>query len=439
MDADRFDALSRSLSAARSRRSALSALLGTLLGTTLLRSAAEDLAAVPKKKGKDHVRRSHGRGETGHDRDADKDPAKQWQSRKRGRQPNADDKSTGEPAQNSALLESKPVSSAACRRHGKPCEKGRQCCSRTCSRRNRCVCPSGTTKCGTKNCCETGQQGCVNGSCTSCVPGATNACYTGPTGTEGTGVCKGGTSTCGNDGTVGPCEGEVTPSSDVCDGLDNDCDGVTDMPDSCGGDKICRQGNCVCPDDRPDECSNQCVDTETDSANCGFCGEECSAANATTECINGNCTLTACDPGFADCNGNVANGCETDTRNDNVNCGGCGIPCLGEKTCQSGQCRCPVGTADCNGDNVCETGLGTSDNCADCNDFCAAPKVCRDSQCQCPLGEKPCGGGCINETSCCSAVECPQPANATATCFFGACGFVCNEGYTKCGDACCDS
>jgi hypothetical protein len=437
MDAYRFDALSRSLSAAQSRRSALGALLGTLLGTAL-REPAEVLAAAPKKKAKDHIRRGHGRSETGHDRDAVNDSAKRQKGGQLGRQSNADDRATGEPTQDAVRLESNQVSSAACRRHGKPCERGRQCCSKTCSRRNKCICPSGITKCGNKNCCENGQ-GCVNGSCSECVPGATEDCYTGPDGTVGVGVCASGTRTCRNDGTWESCEGEVTPSNDVCDGLDNDCDGVTDMPDSCGGDKICRQGNCVCPDDRPDECNNQCVDTETDSAHCGICGEECSAANATTECIDGNCTLIACDPGFADCNGNVANGCETDTQNDNANCGGCGIPCLGEKTCQSGHCRCPAGMADCNGDNVCETALGTSDNCAACNDFCAAPKVCRDSQCQCPLGEKPCGAGCINEASCCSAVECPQRANATATCFFGVCDFICNEGYTKCSDACCPS
>ncbi len=52
-------------------------------------------------------------------------------------------------------------------------------------------------------------------------------CYTGPSGTEGVGVCHGGTQTCAG-GVFGPCEGEVLPSPEVCDGLDDDCNGIVD-------------------------------------------------------------------------------------------------------------------------------------------------------------------------------------------------------------------
>lgn len=49
-------------------------------------------------------------------------------------------------------------------------------------------------------------------------------CYSGAKGTENVGVCKGGTQTC-TAGKWSACAGEVVPSTEVCDGLDNDCDG----------------------------------------------------------------------------------------------------------------------------------------------------------------------------------------------------------------------
>jgi hypothetical protein len=66
-----------------------------------------------------------------------------------------------------------------------------------------------------------GGAGCV------CLPGSTAACYDGPAGTQGVGVCKGGTKTCNAQGTAyGACAGEVLPSAEVCAGtLDENCNG----------------------------------------------------------------------------------------------------------------------------------------------------------------------------------------------------------------------
>lgn len=75
--------------------------------------------------------------------------------------------------------------------------------------------------------------------CTECDPGQTQPCYTGPAGTIDIGICHGGTSTCGNDGTWGPCVGEQTPEAEVCDGVDNNCNGAVDDGFNVGGGCLC--------------------------------------------------------------------------------------------------------------------------------------------------------------------------------------------------------
>lgn len=62
-----------------------------------------------------------------------------------------------------------------------------------------------------------------------CTPGVTESCYEGPAGTEGQGLCKGGTHTCDAMGAgFGPCVGQVLPAQEDCaTGLvDEDCDGA---------------------------------------------------------------------------------------------------------------------------------------------------------------------------------------------------------------------
>ena len=63
--------------------------------------------------------------------------------------------------------------------------------------------------------------------CPDCFPGETQPCYTGPPETRITGECADGIQNC-IDGEWGPCVGEVLPTAEVCDGHDNDCNGVID-------------------------------------------------------------------------------------------------------------------------------------------------------------------------------------------------------------------
>ena len=69
--------------------------------------------------------------------------------------------------------------------------------------------------------------GAVDETC-ECIAGNERACYGGSEATRGVGPCADGTQVCGDDGTWGPCEGDQQPEDESCDGLDNDCDGTVD-------------------------------------------------------------------------------------------------------------------------------------------------------------------------------------------------------------------
>jgi Notch-like protein len=108
---------------------------------------------------------------------------------------------------------------------------------------------------GSDNDCN-GQPDDVAGGC-GCVPGSVQDCYAGPAGTAGVGICRGGTQTCAPDGSgYGACEGMVLPLVEVCDGVDNDCngradDGIPGLGDGCAvGEGAClRQGVLFCNGD----------------------------------------------------------------------------------------------------------------------------------------------------------------------------------------------
>jgi len=151
---------------------------------------------------------------------------------------------------------------------------------------------------------------CLNGMCTF-VPDDSNLPTCGECSIAG---CSGGMPFCAPKPVGTPC------SNGVCDGV----------------------GNCGCPAGTTD-CNGVCVDTNSNVANCGGCGVVCTAPNAVPGCVNGQCVITACFAGFANCDGNPANGCETNVLTDVRNCGGCGHVCtcvMGAPVCAQGVCTC---------------------------------------------------------------------------------------------------
>jgi len=108
-----------------------------------------------------------------------------------------------------------------------------------------------------------------------CVPDEQRPCGTDIT----TGVCTPGTQTCEPDGTWGDCEGEVGPSTEICDGLDNDCDGEIDESDDdvgnlCEPGYECVDGNCneVAPWEPPEEDDPSPAADGDPSGGCGCAG-----------------------------------------------------------------------------------------------------------------------------------------------------------------------
>src|SRR5262249_54029461 len=76
-------------------------------------------------------------------------------------------------------------------------------------------------------------------------------------------------------------------------------------------------------------CSSQCVEPTTDTTNCGSCGNVCTPKNVGAPvCMSGSCGYDKCAMGFGDCDGDTANGCETDIVGDLKNCGSCRNACM---------------------------------------------------------------------------------------------------------------
>jgi hypothetical protein len=256
----------------------------------------------------------------------------------------------------------------------------------------------------------------------------------------------------------------VTPTTETCDGKDNDCDGETDEEEAhaeCSQNNAigrCTLGQCSfdhCVQgfgDCDQDFSNGCERALNTPDNCGACDYVCGPLDRarSVTCVDGVCTAEACELGYGDCDGDPANGCET--RVDDLdNCGACGVSCDLDN-CAGGVCTavpCEAGMADCDRDpdNGCETSLRTTMDCVVCGKACYfsnATASCESGECEfvsCRPGWGDCNDdrsdGCetaLNTMANCGACgrEC-DPEAGEQSCVGGKCtGEVCEAGYGDC-------
>ncbi len=331
---------------------------------------------------------------------------------------------------------------------------------------NACSTANGTAGCAAGACtvaCNPGWGNCDGNVANGCETDLnTNAAQCGACGracasTNGTATCAAGMCgiTCGAG--FRDCDGMVANGCEAAVATDPmNCGACARL---CPSGQSCVAGVCTAVCAAPNMmCASGCVDTASDVANCGMCGRACPAvANAAPRCLASACGLGACNTGFGNCDANAANGCEANTNNDINNCGSCGHRCLfanGAAVCTNGACAlgaCAAGWANCDGNpaNGCEANLQTDvANCGACSSACApangsgacAAGVCTVARCN--AGFSNCDGltpnGCEINTAAdilnCGAcgTQCRAGLGGSNNCVSGACTPACTATFANC-------
>jgi hypothetical protein len=102
--------------------------------------------------------------------------------------------------------------------------------------------------------------------CDSAASPEPEICYGGPAGTIGIGACRAGLHSCEVSGQWGPCQGQVLPTDEICDEVDEDCDGEIDD----GVKSACGDCNFECEEDCLGEgCDAFDLDSATSLVPCG--------------------------------------------------------------------------------------------------------------------------------------------------------------------------
>jgi hypothetical protein len=309
------------------------------------------------------------------------------------------------------------------------------------------VCDTATRRCvqcvPTRDACPTGQYcGTDNRCATGCRDDQACAASVTDAGVDDAGVARGGRCNPQTRACVDCLSNEHCPLGQLCMG--SQCVPGCDTQRGCAEGRAC--------------CGGGCIDVQTSPIHCGACGTVCATVNGTPACVAGRCGVGRCNAPFGDCDGDGANGCETNTQSTPAHCGACGMACPavtnGTAACSAGRCvvgQCTQGFADCDGDasNGCETNLNTTlSDCGRCGNACnveGGSAVCAAGVCQrsaCNMGRGDCDGntanGCETELDsdprncrvCGNACNVP---NATAACIGGGCAVgTCNTGFGNC-------
>jgi hypothetical protein len=322
------------------------------------------------------------------------------------------------------------------------------------------------------------QNGCESGFA-DCDGASANGCETSLHTLQTCGACG---KTCAIAGSEATCDTGKCAFVGCAKGFDDcghGCQSLADDKANCGkcgsacpaSAKMCSGGRCTsltCPDKKADcdgNASNACEADLTAAKTCGSCDVSCGPyAHATAGCKDGRCAVASCDKGFADCDGQLKNGCET-ALDQTKTCGACDTDCgalphvvsaaCGASGCE--QLKCEDGFGDCDGNaaNGCEQPLKTTVHCGKCNQACApdhATGACDTGSCAistCADGFDDCNhmvaDGCeaaLTGNDNCGA--CGNACMAGTSCSNGGCkcgsgGSGCADGTECCSGACVDT
>lgn len=329
---------------------------------------------------------------------------------------------------------------------GASCRANRDCDSKVCTDDGTCAAPTCDDRVfngdetdvdcgGSCSPCTPGRRCKENQDCVGEVCGLDRRCAV---------VCVEGRADCDLN-TENGCEVNLKTDPDNCGKCGHECALAHAVPDCSGGECViasCSDGYLDCNGDPEDGCE---INGNTDINNCGACGNVCPALRGSARCVKGECAIN-CEPGFANCDGDLSNGCEKSVLNDVNNCGACGHVCPAQPGftpwCVNGECgetQCPDGFGDCNGnpEDGCEVDLrSNADHCNTCGNFCSAlngTAACDERVCivaSCDPGFADCNGkysdGCEVNTNtsidhCGACNERCEIENATAECQAGEC------------------
>jgi serine/threonine protein kinase len=149
----------------------------------------------------------------------------------------------------------------------------------------------------------------------------------------------------------------------------------------------CPAGFADCNGQRADGCETNIAN---DVGHCGRCAQSCPTTQGAAACSEGRCAISSCPTATqGDCNGDINDGCEVDLKTDTAHCGACKKACSSEGTkkvaCENRECKltCKAGRGDCDQApaNGCEADLlSDAKQCGRCG-FACADGACTDGLC----------------------------------------------------------